>query len=171
MFWLNANHHYRTSNSRECTRVNGELLQVPTVYKNSYFILQVMRESISVLQGTVTYYITTAIVQSYTGKYHCYSCCALVTVHSTSNNANGNQQVTKCQRQQVTKFVSGITSHVSYAWMCNEIGSLCHHHYSDKLYWKKKNTSQQVEWQLIFFWYTGRFILQCTEGPVLIARI
>ena len=85
------------------------------------------------------YYITTAIVQSYTGKYHCYSCCALVTVHSTSNNANGNQQVTKCQRQQVTKFVSGITSHVSYAWTCNEIGSLCHHHYSDKLYWKKKH--------------------------------
>ena len=33
-------------------RVNGEALQLHTVYKKPYFLLQVMRESVSVLQVT-----------------------------------------------------------------------------------------------------------------------
>ena len=35
------------SNSRECMGVNGEALELRAVYKKPYFILQVMRESVS----------------------------------------------------------------------------------------------------------------------------
>ena len=41
---------YHTSNSRECMGVNGEALQLHAVYKKPYFLLQVTRESVSVLQ-------------------------------------------------------------------------------------------------------------------------
>ena len=34
--------------SRECTGVNGEALQLHAVYKKPYFVLQVMRKSVSV---------------------------------------------------------------------------------------------------------------------------
>ena len=44
--------HYHTSNSRECMGVNGEALQLHAVYKKPYFLLQVTRESVSVLQVT-----------------------------------------------------------------------------------------------------------------------
>ena len=40
------------SNSRECMGVNGEALQLHTVYKKPYFLLQVKREFVSVLQIT-----------------------------------------------------------------------------------------------------------------------
>jgi len=43
---------YHTSNSHECTGVNGEALQLHAVYKKPYFSLQVTRESVSVLQVT-----------------------------------------------------------------------------------------------------------------------
>ena len=43
---------YHTSNSRECMGVNEEALQLHAVYKKPYFLLQVMRESVSVLQVT-----------------------------------------------------------------------------------------------------------------------
>ena len=43
---------YHTSNSRERMGVNGEALQLHTVYKKPYFLLQVTLESISVLQVT-----------------------------------------------------------------------------------------------------------------------
>ena len=43
---------YHTSNSRECMGVNGEALQLHAVYKKLYFLLQVMRESVLVLQVT-----------------------------------------------------------------------------------------------------------------------
>ena len=41
--------HYHTSNSCECMGVNGEALQLHAVYKKPYFLLQVTRESVSVL--------------------------------------------------------------------------------------------------------------------------
>ena len=44
--------NYHTSNSRECMGVNGEALQLHAVYKKPYFLLQVTRESVSVLQVT-----------------------------------------------------------------------------------------------------------------------
>ena len=40
---------YHTSNSRECMGVNGEVLRLYVVYKKPYFLLQVTRESVSVL--------------------------------------------------------------------------------------------------------------------------
>ena len=43
--WNGRNYH--TSNSRECMGVNGEALQLHAVYKKPYFLMQVMRESIS----------------------------------------------------------------------------------------------------------------------------
>ena len=43
---------YHTSNSRECMGVNGEALQLHAVYKKPYFLLQVTRESVSVLHVT-----------------------------------------------------------------------------------------------------------------------
>ena len=43
---------YHTSNSRKRMGVNGEALQLHAVYKKPYFLLQVMRESVSVLQVT-----------------------------------------------------------------------------------------------------------------------
>ena len=43
---------YHTSSSCECMGVNGEALQLHAVYKKLYFLLQVTRESISVLQIT-----------------------------------------------------------------------------------------------------------------------
>jgi len=39
--------HYHTSNSHECMGVNGEALQLHSVYKKPYFLLQVTRESVS----------------------------------------------------------------------------------------------------------------------------
>ena len=39
-----------TSNSCKCMGVNGEALQLHAVYREPYFLLQVTRESISVLQ-------------------------------------------------------------------------------------------------------------------------
>ena len=39
-------------NSHERIEVNGEALQLHTVYKKLYFLLQVTRESVSVLQVT-----------------------------------------------------------------------------------------------------------------------
>jgi len=39
-------------NSHKCMGVNGEALQLHVVYQKPYFILQVTRESISVLQVT-----------------------------------------------------------------------------------------------------------------------
>ena len=44
--------YYHTSNSRECMGVNGEGLQLHAVYKKPYFLLQVTREFVSVLQVT-----------------------------------------------------------------------------------------------------------------------
>ena len=44
------------SYSRECMVVYGELLQLCTVYKNLYFVLQVAQESVSVLQVTQQLY-------------------------------------------------------------------------------------------------------------------
>ena len=44
--------YYHTSNSRKCMGVNGEALQLHVVYKKPYFLLQVTRESVSVLQVT-----------------------------------------------------------------------------------------------------------------------
>ena len=44
--------YYHTSNSRKCMGVNGEALQLHAVYKKPYFLLQVTRESVSVLQVT-----------------------------------------------------------------------------------------------------------------------
>ena len=38
---------FHMSNSRECMGVNGEALELCAVYKKSYFILQVMRGSVS----------------------------------------------------------------------------------------------------------------------------
>ena len=47
-------HHFMTichmSNSRECMEVNGEALQLHAVHKKLYSLLQVTRESVSVLQ-------------------------------------------------------------------------------------------------------------------------
>ena len=43
---------YHMSNSRECMGVSGEILQLHAVYKKLYFLLQVTRESVSVLQIT-----------------------------------------------------------------------------------------------------------------------
>ena len=50
--YLTINTHYHTSNSCECMGVNGEALQLHAVYKKPYFLLQVTRESVSVLQVT-----------------------------------------------------------------------------------------------------------------------
>ena len=41
---------YHTSNSCKCMGVNGEALQLHAVYKKLHFLLQVMREFVSVLQ-------------------------------------------------------------------------------------------------------------------------
>ena len=81
--------------------VNGEALQLHTVYKKPYFLLQVMWESVSVLQVTQNPYqvlqvmcaasehaikskgsydkIIITIVQSYTGKYHSFVAVSIVT--------------------------------------------------------------------------------------------
>ena len=55
--WLQENSEifnliYHTSNSRECMGVNGEALQLHAVYKKPYFVMQITRESVSVLQVT-----------------------------------------------------------------------------------------------------------------------
>ena len=95
------------SNSRECMGVNGEALQLHTVYKKPYFLLQVKREFVSVLQitwesvsGTASHArciwtcneiegsynkIIITIVPSYTRKkYHSFVAVGIVThaVHS-----------------------------------------------------------------------------------------
>ena len=44
--------YYHTSNSCECMGVNGEALKLHAVYKKPYFLLQITRESVSVLQVT-----------------------------------------------------------------------------------------------------------------------
>jgi len=90
--------------------VNREALQLHTVYKKPYLLLQVRPESASVLQatweGTASHmrciwtcneiegsydkFIIT-IVLSYTGKislvcfhWHCYLCCVLVTLQTAT---------------------------------------------------------------------------------------
>ena len=50
--WIPDKPIYHTSNSRECMGVNGEALQLHAVYIKPYFLLQVTRESVSVLQVT-----------------------------------------------------------------------------------------------------------------------
>ena len=89
----------------------------------------------------------------------------LLQVHSTSNNANGNKYI-----------VSSITSHVSYVWTSNEIGSLCNKIIFTIMTWKKnKKTSQhwaQVYRMQIFFgipvglYYGDNYILSaiCTAA-------
>ena len=74
--------------------------------KNLYQVLQVMQESVSVLQVMHAVYehamkskvymimkIIITTVPSYTGKislvccrWHCYLCCALVTIHTATNS-------------------------------------------------------------------------------------
>jgi len=93
--------------------VNGEALQLHSVYKKPYFLLLVTWEFVSVPQvtrfvsGTASHVcciwmcngitglydkIFITIVPSYTGKisliccrWHCYSCCALVTIQTATN--------------------------------------------------------------------------------------
>ena len=73
---------YHTSNSRYCMGVIGEALQLHAIYKKPYFLLQVMRESVSgttshvrcvwacnEIEGSYDKIIIT-IVPSYTGKKH-----------------------------------------------------------------------------------------------------
>ena len=107
---------YHTSHSRECMGVNGEALQLHTVYKKPYFLLQVTRESVSVLQvtwesvsGTASHArciwtcneiegsydkIIITIVPSYTGKNitHLLPLALLLVLH-TRNNTDGNKLV------------------------------------------------------------------------------
>ena len=47
---VNMQVFYHMSNSCECMGVNGEALQLHAVYKKLCCLLQVMRESVSVLQ-------------------------------------------------------------------------------------------------------------------------
>ena len=105
--WIHLCYYiYHTSNSRKCMGVNGEALQLHSVYKKPCFVLQVTRESVSVLQvmwksisGTASERalklydkIIITIVPSYTGKislvcccWHCYSCCAHITMYAATN--------------------------------------------------------------------------------------
>ena len=50
--YLTVNTPYHMSKLMQMYGVNEEALQLHAVYKNPYFLLQVMRESISVLQVT-----------------------------------------------------------------------------------------------------------------------
>ena len=51
-FFCHYLHKTLYSPGNECMGVNGEALQLHTVYKKPYFLLQAMRESVSVLQVT-----------------------------------------------------------------------------------------------------------------------
>ena len=102
-------------------RVNGEALQLHTVYKKPYFILQVTWESVSVLQvtresvsGTASHArcneiegsydeIIIAIVTSYTEKKITRFVLPLIflLVLRTRNNTDGNKLV----------IFSGVASH------------------------------------------------------------
>ena len=109
-------YHYHTSNSCECMGVNGEALQLHAVYKKLYFLLQLTRESVSVLQvtwesvsGTASHArcvwtckeiegsydkIIITIVPSYTGKNITRLLpLALLLVLRTRNNTDGNKLV------------------------------------------------------------------------------
>ena len=80
--------------------------------------------NISTVEGTVTilyiYRLSTKLHQKISWV------SVLLWVHSTSNNANGNKYI-----------VSSITSHVSYVWTSNEIGSLCNKIIFTIMTWKK----------------------------------
>ena len=107
---------YHTSNPRECMGVNGEALQLHAVYKKPYFLLQVTRESVSVLQvtwesvsGTASHArciwtcnevqgsydkIIITIAPSHTGKNITRLLpLALLLVLCTRNNTDGNKLV------------------------------------------------------------------------------
>ena len=134
--WLHCVHEpihciYHTSNSRECIGVNGESLQLHAVYKKPYFLLQVTRESVSVLQvtwesvsGTASHTrcvwtcneiessydkIIITIVPSYTRKNITRLLpLAMLLVLCTCNNTDGNKLV----------IFSGIASYYgdNYIW-------------------------------------------------------
>ena len=87
-----------------------ESMELHTVYKKPYFLLQVTRQSVSVLQvtqesvsGTTShvrcneiegshmhYHHSTKLYRKKTSfvccRWHCYSCCALVTIQTASNS-------------------------------------------------------------------------------------
>ena len=104
---LSSEHrYYHTSNSRECMGVNGEALQLHSVYKKPYFLLQVVRESVSgtashahciwtcnEIEGSYDKIINTIVATKLYWKkislvccrWHCYSCCAIVTIQTATN--------------------------------------------------------------------------------------
>ena len=127
------------SNSRQCMGVNGEALQLHTVCKKPYFLLQVTRQSVSVLQGTwefvsgTTSHVRTSecamgsydkiiitIVPSYTGKnITCLLPLALLLVVHTRNNTDGNKlMIQLCTMvilmYQFRKWIQ--PQHCDYTW-------------------------------------------------------
>ena len=71
--------------------VNGEALHLHIIYKKPYFLLQVTRESVSVLQITCAASVIT-IVPSYTGKIITrLLLLALLFMLRTRNNTDGNR--------------------------------------------------------------------------------
>ena len=76
--------------------VNGEALHLHAVYKKLYFLLQVMRESVSVLQVTRE----------------------SISVLQVTRESRSVLQVTR-------EFVSGTTSHMRCVRTCNEIEGSC----------------------------------------------
>ena len=87
---------YHMSNSHECMGVNGEALQLRKVYKKPHFLLQVTWESVRCYKSDALrlnvqwieglydrnhYHYSTLVYW----RWHCYSCCTLVTIQTATN--------------------------------------------------------------------------------------
>ena len=106
----------------ECMRVNGEALQLCAVYKELYFLLQVTRESVSVLQ---VMHAASECAMKLKGLYVNHSTklyrknitrllpLALLLMLRTHNNTNGNKLVIF----STIALYYGDTYTLSYLWI------------------------------------------------------
>ena len=72
------------SNSRESMGVNGEALQLHSVYKKPYFVLQVMQESVSGTTSHVRFFWTCNEIKGSYDKLVITIVCALVTIQTAT---------------------------------------------------------------------------------------
>ena len=104
--------YYHASNSHECMGVNGEALQLHSVYKKPYFfLLQVTRESVSVLQ----------VMQKSVSVLHVH---VQVTWKSVSGTASHGRCVWTCNEIEglydkiIITIVPGYTGKISLVCCC-----------------------------------------------------
>ena len=83
-----------TSNSCECMGVNGEALQLHAVYREPYFLLQVTRESVSVLQVCLVSWVedflprhVEFLISEIDTRFCCCTCMWCILIRSVPNTS------------------------------------------------------------------------------------